>query len=183
MAIQLKGMPCPYCQEEIEWGLERCPRCGHKLDTSYLSNEKPKPPKDAKRKLIPWLPQDDKINWVGMVGVVMAAFGICSIIFTIFSRKHFPFMEKTWPSFLLIFGLWALYARRKALTPGTFIPLAAGFLFRGLQLSRSSEGWSGMGADWPIVFTVLGVAWTLVASPEWRKRNLTGFWPWPKNKR
>jgi hypothetical protein len=178
----MMGMPCPYCQEPIEWGLSRCPHCGHELDISYLSKNKPKTPKAAKRKLVPRLPNSDKVNWVGMAGVVMAAIGICTLIFTLFSRMHFPAIERAWPSFLLLFGLWALYVRRKSLTLGAFIPLATGFLFRGLQLSLNGEEWSEIGSAWPVVLFVLGVIWTLVASPDWRKENLTGFWPWPRKK-
>jgi len=181
--VQRWKMPCPHCQEEVEWGLEQCPFCSGKLDTSYLLPDKaPSADESLMRKGVP-VPNRDQVNWPGVVGVVLVFLGLSALIFTLFSRERFPGVEQAWPSFQLLFGLWALYMRRSAFSFGAFIPLGIGFLFRGLQISLSSEEWSEISFIWPGIFFITGVVWVFVASPEWRKENWKDFWPWPRGKK
>lgn len=179
--VQRWKMPCPHCQEEIEWGLRQCPFCSGTLDTSYLLPDKAPPADDAvMRKGVP-APNRDQVNWPGMVGVVMVFLGLSAVIFTLFSRERFPGVERAWPSVQLLFGFWALFNRRRDLNFSAFIPLGIGFLFRGLQISLNSEEWSEISFVWPAVLAVTGYAWVFIASPEWRKENWKDLWHWPRD--
>jgi MtfA peptidase len=176
-------MPCPNCQEEIEWGLAECPFCGGRLDASYLKPDEPRLPEEARKKFTKPDPRADQVNWLGMVGVGITFLGISASIVTVFAQLRFPWMEKAWPTLLLLFGCWVLWMRRRDLRYATFIPIAFGFLFRGLQLGLSREGWDGLNLIWPLFLFFTGFVWVFVCSPEWREKNdAMRWWPWPRSK-